>query len=76
MDFGKVNVTMSTDEAIRIKNLLNRDEERAVIKVNGTYENGKPFSFFRCPVCESVILDGAKFCSKCGQKVDTENYAF
>lgn len=76
MEFGKVSVTMSAEEALRIKALIDKADAKAVIEVKGITDKGEHFSFYRCPVCESVVLESHKFCGHCGQRVDTENIAF
>ena len=74
MDFGRVTVNMTTDEAIAMRVLLDRDEAKPYIRVKGEL-NGEPYSYTKCPVCGEVITEGSAFCRHCGQRIDSENEA-
>lgn len=73
MEIGKVNVTMTVDELAKVKELARRDKARPFVREKFTTKEGH---IDRCPVCGEAIGKKIVFCSKCGQRIDTENIAF
>lgn len=73
MEVGKINVQMTVAEYNRIKALDKRDTAKAFVREKFTTREGY---IDRCPVCGEVIGKKTIFCSKCGQRIDTENIAF
>ena len=72
MEIGKVTVMMTLGEYQKCKELIKRDKARPFIREK--YETKSGY-IGRCPVCGGAIGKG-KFCSECGQRIDTDNMAF
>jgi NAD-dependent SIR2 family protein deacetylase len=70
MEFGRVEAYMTMEEAVNINDLLERDKPKAVIQLKGAMED-----YFKCPKCKELVYKKSKFCSACGQRLDTENFA-
>lgn len=65
---AKVQIEMTVVEASEINALIERDKPKAIRVESDVY---------CCPMCgNSVLLNYAKFCYKCGQRLDRENIAF
>lgn len=65
---GSMDVKLPLEDVNQINELIERDTAKAVIAddhYNLTY----------CPICRHVPLSTDVFCSKCGQRLDTENKA-
>ena len=73
--FTKVRVDMTIDEINKVSGLLERDVAKPCIRVK-TKIGKKDFQYDKCPVCDEVVVSGADFCTKCGQRLDKENIEF
>ena len=65
--YEPVTVTLSTFEIAHINGLLDRDEPMSA------KQNDK--SYMECPKCGHSVTSYNKFCSECGQRIDTQNIA-
>lgn len=76
MDFGRLQVNMSFEEAKRVKALLMRDESMPVVDRFFTDNEGKEWHRDYCPACDSPLgINDDEFCGKCGQRVDRSTKA-
>ena len=69
---GKIDITLSVEDVTRINSLIERDTARPIRKSIWDYE-GKSYTSFKCPTCDSGVSATDGFCKVCGQRLDTEN---
>lgn len=71
---GTMNIPMTLEKANYLNALEARDEARPMVEVKYDW-NGEERSYYKCPVCGDALISisTCKFCSKCGQRIDTEN---
>lgn len=67
-------ITINKTQAKMVMALLKRDEAKAVVQHEYSYDKGK--YFYTCPRCGKPLMDCANFCFKCGQRVDMNTIAF
>ena len=66
---GSVDISMTFEEIVELNELIDRDTAKPMIQTDDE-------SFAKCPTCGRYILIGSTtFCTDCGQRIDTENYA-
>ena len=64
---GKIDVALDITDIAMINALIERDEPKQASKND---------SWLICPTCGyTYIHNDHKFCCKCGQRIDRENYA-
>ena len=63
-----MQVRMTLEEANHINALLDRDKAKAIVRDD-------KYDLTYCPSCNGVVFGDNTFCSKCGQRLDTENIA-
>ena len=71
---GKVDITMSVAEVTHINGLIARDTAMPIRKSVWEYD-GKKYTDFKCPKCDSIVRATDGFCHVCGQRLDVENIA-
>lgn len=73
---GTMNIQMTLEKANYLNVLEARDHALPMEVVKYEWE-GEEREYYRCPVCREALIgiETNKFCSKCGQRIDTENTA-
>ena len=69
---GNIEVTMSIADVTKINSLIERDTARPIRKSVWEYD-GKSYTDYKCPTCDSEVRATDGFCKVCGQRLDTEN---
>lgn len=65
---GTIDVRMTLDEINKVNELIMRDTAKAI-------KTDEHYNLDYCPNCNRVLLKGDTFCSRCGQRLDTETKA-
>lgn len=65
---GKTTIELTIDAVNELNEMIERNEKKPIVH-NDEYNLGY------CPNCGSMVFDHYDFCSKCGQRLDKENYA-
>lgn len=63
-----VNLSLSTVDIAYINELIERDKAKPVKPTDSK-------GMYKCPTCGAYAYDSDTFCDKCGQRLDTENFA-
>lgn len=72
MKISPIIVEMNEKEFAEFCNLRDRNEPKPIRKSAWDYE-GKKYTDFKCPMCDSLVNAKDGFCKVCGQRLDTEN---
>ena len=67
---GMTEIKISVDDINHLNELIDRDEPKPI--VIKTYSDS---TFECCPKCGICVGKNYKFCSNCGQRLDTETEA-
>ena len=70
---GVIDVRLSTEEVAELNELIERNTAKPLVLHEYSVPNISPSHL--CPNCGSVLLTAYKFCSDCGQRLDSENIA-
>ncbi len=65
---GTFTVELTLEDAVLVNALLDRDSAKPAIDIGYS-------AICKCPACGENIGMSASFCDKCGQRIDTENFA-
>lgn len=65
---GKTTVELTIDEVNAINELIERNEEKAIVR-------DEKYDLEYCPVCNQSVFVHYKFCPHCGQRLDNKNFA-
>ena len=72
---GKVEIApMPIEQVTYINELVERDTPIAPRTKKWEYNGEERISYY-CTMCNESLSAGDKFCSECGQRIDTENIA-
>ena len=74
MKISPIIVEMNEKEFAEFCNLRDRNEPKPIRKSDWDYE-GKKYTDFKCPQCDSIVKATDGFCHVCGQRLDTETIA-
>lgn len=64
-----IEIPMTVDEINEYRAMLDKAEPKPIVAYTFT-EGGT--EYYKCPVCGGSVYKGHKFCSTCGQAIDTE----